>query len=125
MGKNVVKDKSMEFAIRIVKMYQYLIKNRKEFVLAKQVLRSGTSIGANLAEASCAISRNDFLAKVYIAYKECSETIYWLELLYKTDYLNTEEFNSIKNDCEEIHKILSAITKTMRREKIISNRQII
>ena len=112
--KNIVKEKSMVFAIRIVKMYQYLCKSKKEFILSRQVLKSGTSIGANLAEANCAISKKDFLAKVYIAYKECSETNYWLELLFKTDYIKVEEYNSIKKDCEELHRILTAITKTMR-----------
>ena len=116
MKENVVKAKSMEFAIRIVKMYQVLCGKRKEYVIAKQVLRAGTSIGANLAEADCAISRKDFLAKTYIAFKECAETKYWLELLHKTDYISTTEYTSIAEDCDEIYRILSAITKKMRNE---------
>ena len=84
-----------------------------EYVLSKQLLRSGTSIGANLAEAECAISRKDFLAKVYIALKECAETKYWIELLRETDYLTEEQFRSIWNDCEEIRKMLSSTTKTV------------
>ena len=86
---------------------------KNEFVLSKQVLRSGTSIGANIAESECAISEKDFLSKIYIALKECAETIYWLELLFETDYLSNEEFNSIIGDCEEIRKMLSSTTKTM------------
>ena len=84
--------------------------------MAKQVLRSGTSIGANLAEARCAISRKEFLAKVYIAFKECAETKYWLELLYKTEFISTDEYNSIFKDCDEIYRILSSITKTIKKE---------
>jgi len=115
MKGNIVREKSMAFAVRIVKMCRLLSKNRKEFIIARQVLRAGTSIGANPAEANCAISRKDFLAKVYIAFKECAETKYWLELLHKTGYINTGEYNSIAKDCEEIYRILSAITKTMRK----------
>ncbi len=85
---------------------------KNEFVLSKQILRSGTSIGANIAEAKCGSSKKDFLNKMYIAFKECSETNYWLDLLFETEYINEKEYNSIKNDCEEINKILSSITKT-------------
>ena len=87
--------KSKLFAIRIVRLYQYLCSDKKEFVLSKQLLRSGTSIGAKLAESECAISKKDFLSKVYIALKECSETLYWLDLLYETDYLTSRQFSSI------------------------------
>lgn len=80
--EKTAKYKSKRFAVRIVNLYKYLCDNRKEYVLSKQVLRSGTSIGANLAEAESAMSKRDFLAKVYVALKECSETIYWLELLH-------------------------------------------
>ena len=118
MNKNVVKEKSMAFAVRIVNLYRVLCEKRKEYVMSKQVLRAGTSIGANLAEAECAISRNDFLSKVYIAFKECSETKYWLELLLKTEFISMGEYNSINNDCEEIYKILASITKTTRDNKI-------
>ena len=96
--------KSKTFAIRIVRLYQYLCSEKKEFVLSKQLLRSGTSIGANLAESECAISKKDFLAKIYIALKECAETLYWLELLRETDYLSVSEYNSIYADCEELRK---------------------
>ena len=105
--------KSKLFAIRIVRLYQYLCSEKTEFVLSKQLLRSGTSIGANLAESECAISKKDFLAKVYIALKECAETLYWLELLRETDYLSVSEYNSIYADCEELRKMLSSTTKTL------------
>ena len=94
------KHKSRRFAIRIVRLYQYLCQEKKEFVMSKQLLKSGTSIGANIAESECAISRKDFLSKIYIALKECSETRYWLDLLYETDYLTSEEYRSIQQDCE-------------------------
>ena len=81
--------------------------------MSKQLLRSGTSIGANLAEAECAISKKDFLAKIYIALKECAETRYWLELLHETDFLSEAQFSSIYADCEELRKMLSATTKTI------------
>ena len=106
-------EKSKAFAIRIVRLYQYLKDEKKEAVLSKQLLRAGTSIGANLAEAECAISRNDFLAKIYIALKETVETQYWLELLSKTDYLTEPQFISMNQDAEELRKMLSATTKTM------------
>lgn len=108
-----VKFKSKRFAVRIVNLYKYLCAEKKEFVLSKQVLRSGTSIGANIAESECAISKKDFLAKIYIALKECAETIYWLDLLVETDYLKTEEYQSLYADCEELRKMLSSTTKTM------------
>lgn len=111
--ENTAKVKSKRFAVRIVKLYRYLRLDKKEFVMSKQLLRCGTSIGANLAEAECAISKKDFLAKVYIALKECAETKYWLELLYETDYLTEEEFQSIVRDCEELRKMLSATTRTL------------
>lgn len=109
---NVVVDRSKDFAVRVINLYKYLCGDKREFVLSKQILRSGTSIGANIAEAECAISRNDFIAKMYIAFKECSETLYWLELLNRTDYLTDEQYQSLCADCTELKKLLSAITKT-------------
>ena len=109
---NVVKDKSKAFAIRIVNLYRHLCEVKKEFVLSKQILRSGTSVGANVAEALCGISKRDFQAKMYIAFKECVETQYWLEILHETNYMSDDEFNSIYYDCEELRKLLSSITKT-------------
>ena len=114
MKDNAVFEKSKRFAVRIVKLYKYLCDEKKEYVLSKQVLRSGTSIGANISEALCSISKKEFLAKMYISYKECSETKYWLELLYETDFLKKEEYDSIVNDCTEIQKILTTITKTTK-----------
>ena len=114
MAKSLTLDKSKEFAIRIVKLYKYLRDDKREFILSKQLLRSGTSIGANLSEAMYGVSRSDFLAKVFISLKECAETRYWLELLYKTDYLTDIEFTSIDNDCTELMKLLTSIVKTTR-----------
>ena len=109
---NPVKDKSKAFAVRIINLYKHLCNNKNEYVLSKQLLRSGTSVGANVAEALCGISKKDFLAKMYIAFKECVETQYWLELLSETDFLSASESESINNDCEELRKILSSITKS-------------
>jgi four helix bundle protein len=104
--------KSKDFAIRIVRLYQYICEEKREYVLSKQLLRSGTSIGANLSESIYGISYKDFLSKVYISLKECAETKYWIELLYKTDYLTEAQFNSIDEDCTELIKLLTATSKT-------------
>jgi len=117
---NIVLNKSDEFAVKIVNLYKELNYNKKEYVISHQILKSGTSIGANINEAICGISRNDFLAKMYIAFKESNETLYWLRLLYKTNYLNIDDYNSLRNDCNEIRILLSSITKTTA-EKIIPN----
>ena len=111
---SVTEEKSKSFAIRIVRLYQYLKDEKNEYVLSKQLLRSGTSVGANLSEAKYAISRNNFIAKQYIALKEVSETLYWLELLFKTDYLTQEQYDSIYQDAEELRKLLSSSTKTLQ-----------
>lgn len=110
--KAVVEQKSKQFAIQIIRVYQYLTSEKKEFVLSKQLLRSGTSIGANLAEGECSISKRDFLAKMYISLKECNESLYWLDLLFETDYLSDREYTSLRTDCDELRKMLSSITKT-------------
>lgn len=115
MRENIVAVKSKAFAIRIIKMYQYLTNEKEEYVLSKQVLRSGTSIGANIAEAECASSKKDFAAKLYIAFKECSETRYWLELLFETGYLNETMYHSMLNDCNELYSILAESTKTLNK----------
>ena len=109
-----VQQKSRLFAVRIVRLYQYLCREKNEYVLSKQLLRSGTSIGANVAESECAFSRKDFLSKMYIAFKECNETKYWLELLYLSEYFTKEEYDSLNNDAEELYKLLSSITKTVK-----------
>ena len=112
---NVVKEKSKKFAIRIVNLFKYLSQN-KEFVLSNQILRSGTSIGANIAESECAASKKDFTNKLYIALKECNETLYWLELLFETQYVDEKLYKSLLFDCEEIKKILITTTKTLKEE---------
>lgn len=112
--KNITRQKSMQFAVRIYNLCKYLMSEHNERVLSKQLLRSGTSIGANLAEARCAMSDGDFLAKVYIAYKECSETLYWIELLKSTELISTAMFDSIYTDCEELLKLL---TSTIKKQK--------
>lgn len=113
---SLVYDKAYKFAIRIVNAYRYLCETKKEFVLSKQLLRSGTSIGANIAEAQGAISKADFRAKISIAYKECLETKYWLSLLKDTGYINETAFDSIDNDAQEISKMLWNIIKTTNSE---------
>lgn len=120
--KNDVYDKSEKFAVRIINLYKHLCATKNEFVLSKQVLRAGTSIVANLSEAECAISKNDWLNKIYIALKECAETACWLRLLAKTDFITESEFDSLHRDCEEIRKILSSSTKTMK-EKIANGKK--
>ena len=116
--ENAIKAKSLAFAKRIVKSYRYLCEEKKEFVLSKQLLRSGTSIGANITEAQYASSRKDFLAKAYISLKECAETLYWLELLHSCDYFSDAEYHSLQVDCDELLKLLSSITKSTREGKI-------
>ena len=113
LSKNVVEEKSIDFSVRIVKLYKYLTEAKKETIMARQILRSGTSIGANISEAQSASSEKDFLFKMQTASKECNETKYWLLLLYKTDFITQEEFESINSDCIELMKLLKAITKTV------------
>ena len=110
-GKQLM-SRCMDFSLNIIGIYKYLCDEKKEFVISKQLLRSGISIGANLAEAQNAISKKDFVAKAYIALKESSETKYWIELLYRAQYISAEEYNTLMNDCIEIEKILTSIEKT-------------
>ena len=112
--KNITYDKAYKFAIRIVNACKYLQKEKKEFVLSKQLLKSGTSIGANIAEANGGISSADFSAKISIAYKETLETKYWLSLLKDTGYIDEKSFDSIYQDADEIAKILFSILKNTR-----------
>jgi four helix bundle protein len=114
MKDNIVKNKSFAFAVRIVKLYQYLCENKKELVLSKQLLRSGTSVGAMIREAEHAETKNDFKHKMAIAQKEINETIYWLELLKETDYLTHEQYESINNDAVEIIKLLTTIIRSVK-----------
>lgn len=116
MKNNIVKNKSFDFAIRIVKLNQYLNNTKKEFVLSKQLLRSGTSVGAMIREAEHAESKNDFIHKFAIAQKEANEVIYWLELLKATDYLNEKEFENIYNDAITILKLITSIIKTSKSQ---------
>ena len=111
---NVVYRKSFSFAVRIVNAYKFLIYKKREFVLSKQLLRSGTSIGANVAEADGAVSRKDFANKIGIAYKECLETKYWLDLLYETEYIDKIAYDSVFADADELGKILFSILKKTR-----------
>ena len=114
---NLILDKSKAFAVRIVKLYQYLCDEKKEYVLSKQVLRSGTSIGANAKEAVRGQSKADFIAKLNIALKEASETEYWLELLYETAFLDKSQFDSIYTDNQELLKILTSIIKSANERR--------
>jgi len=111
---NIVQIKSYAFAIRIVKLYQYLCEHKKEFVLSKQLLRCGTSIGANIEEAIGGQSDKDFYAKLTISYKEARETHYWIRLLKDTDYLSEEQSESLLKDVTELLKIIGSIQKTLR-----------
>lgn len=115
MNEDVIKIKSFKLAIRIVKLYQYLGNDKREFVLSKQVLRSGTSVGAMVREAEHAESKTDFKHKMAIAQKEANETLYWLELLKETDYLTKEQFQTIYDDTVEIIKLLTSIIKTTKQ----------
>ena len=110
-----VEEKSFQFAIRIVRLYQYLTDSKREYHLSKQLPRSGTSIGANVAEAQQAQSRADFISKLSISLKEASETDYWLRLLNATEYLSDSEFISVHSDCTELEKLLTAIIKTAKQ----------
>ena len=111
---NIIEDKSFAFAIRIVNLYKHLNESKKEFILSKQLLRSGTSIGANVAQAEQAQSTPDFVSKMSIALKETSETKYWIRLLASTSYLTEAESASILNDCLELEKILVSIIKSSK-----------
>jgi len=117
MKKNVVKDKSFAFAIRIVNLYKYLTNDKKEFVLSKQLLRSGTAIGALIRESEHAESKADFIHKLSIALKEANETDYWLDLLHQTNYLTEKEYQSIKENIVELLKLLATIIKTSKSTK--------
>ena len=116
-SRNVIAEKSMAFAVRIVNLCRHLRRAKSEHVMSKQVLRSGTSIGANVREAESAQSKADFVSKMAIALKECDETSYWLELHVRTEYISQKEFSSIATDGEELFALLTAIVKTARRER--------
>ena len=116
MKQSILKDKSKLFALRVIRLYKYLCEEKKEYVLSKQLLRSGTSIGANIAEAFYGQSEADFVVKLYISQKETSETIYWLELLHESEYLKDNEFDSVYSDAEELIKLLTSSIKTIKEK---------
>ncbi|MFN3753535.1 four helix bundle protein [Flavobacterium sp.] len=113
-SENVVQTKSYDFALKIIKVYKYLSQEKKEFVLSKQLLRSGTSIGANIEESIGGQSRADFFAKLTIAYKETRESKYWIRLLRDSDYLTIQQSEDLLNDIEELLKIIGSIQKSVR-----------
>ena len=114
MSKSIILDKSYQFSLEIINLYKFLIFEKKEYILSKQILKSGTSIGANVEEAQAAISKRDFIAKISIASKEARETHYWLRLLRDSNYLPLK-YNSLLIECEELKKILISIIKTSQR----------
>jgi four helix bundle protein len=113
---NIIQIKSFNFALKAIELYKDLIYNQKEYVLSKQLLRSSTSIGANIEEAIGGISRRDFRAKLSIAYKESRETIYWLKLLFKSKFISKNTFDALSSECHEIIKILASILLTLERK---------
>ena len=121
MKESILKIKSFKFAVRIVNFYKYLCDEKKEFVMSKQILRSGTSVGAMVREAEHSESKPDFIHKMAIAQKEINETLYWLELLSETEYISTTEFESINTDAIEIIKMLTSSIKTAK-QSLITNR---
>jgi four helix bundle protein len=114
---NIIKIKSFQFAIRIVNFYKFIVEEKKEFVISKQLLRAGTSVGANIREAINAQSNADFIHKLSIAQKECDESLYWLELLFATNFINEKEFLSMQSDAKEIIKIVCKIIITSKNKK--------
>jgi four helix bundle protein len=117
MKENAIRDKSFAFALRVVRLAKFLESDRKEFVLSRQILRSGTAIGALIREAEHAESKADFVHKMSIALKEANETIYWLDLLHQADYIDKQSYGSISLDSEELIKLLIAIVKTAKISK--------
>lgn len=117
MEDNISLEKSFSFAVRIVNASKFLTNEHKEYVLSKQLLRSGTSIGANVAEAQRGQSKADFVSKMSIALKEANETHYWLKLLYRTEYLSKTQFDSLDRDVQELIGLLTAICKTANKNK--------
>ena len=117
MKENASVEKSLEFAVRIVNLYKYMVREHREYVLSKQLLRCGTSIGANIAEAQRGQSKADFTAKMCIALKEANETEYWLKLLYRTEYLSESQYSSMNADVQELIGLLTAICRTTNTGK--------
>ena len=121
MKKSIIEDKTFKFAIRVVKLYQYLVYEKCEYIMSKQLLRSGTSIGANVSESQRGQSNLDFYSKISIALKEANETFYWIRLLHATEYLDQKEYLSLHADINEIISILVAISKSKDKKKSLSN----
>ena len=115
MKNNPLKEKSFDFAIRIVNLYRFLITEKKEYVMSKQLLKSGTSVGALVREAEHGESKADFIHKLAIAQKECNESLFWLELLERTEYITSEQFNSLFEDAVEIMKLTTSIILTTKK----------
>jgi four helix bundle protein len=118
MKENILKDKSLAFAVRIVNLCKFLMSEHKEYILSKQILRSGTSIGANICEASFGESKPDFIHKLAISQKEINETLYWLELLKLTSYITELQYESLKNEAIELLKLITSSIKTAKRNII-------
>ena len=117
MKENIVLEKSFQFSVRVVNLYKYLTENKKEYTLSKQLLKCGTSIGANATEAQKGQSKADFTAKMYVALKEAHEAEYWIRLLYHTDYITKKGYHSLKKDVDELITILVSICKTAVENK--------
>ena len=120
-SKSILKDKSFAFAIEVVKTYKILVEEKREFVMSKQLLRSGTSVGANIREAKNAESTNDFIHKLGIAQKECDETLYWLELLMETEYLNSDLYNHLSDQANQILKMIRSTILTIKQKNLKSH----
>lgn len=112
--QDTVMEKSKRFAVHIMQLVEYLARNKRPFFIVQQIGKTGTSIGANIVEAEHAISKKDFLLKMYISYKECNETLYWLDLLKEIRYISEEQYDFMKKQCVEIEKMLAAITRTTK-----------
>ena len=119
---NTIEIKSFQFAIRIVKLCKHIQDTKKEYTLTKQLLRSGTSVGANVAESQQAQSRPDFIAKLSIALKEAVESNYWLRLMYATEYLAEKEYSSVIADCKELEKLLTAIIRSAKYPETVETK---
>jgi len=117
MGKNVIKEKSFNFALQVIRLYKELCESKKEFILSKQLLRSGTSVGANIRESEHAESKADFIHKLSIAQKEANESEYWIELLYKSEYIDKTMYESINDNISEIKRLLSSILVSLKKSK--------
>lgn len=120
-SKSILKDKSFTFAISIVKEYKMLSEGKREYVMSKQLLRSGTSVGANIREAKNAESKNDFIHKLGIAQKECDETLYWLELLKESEYLNEEAYHNLSDQANQILKMIRSSILTTKQNNLKSH----